>query len=927
MAQTDPDSSVKVAIRIRPLVNRELARGDRTVTTVNEFEHQLTIGGKATFTFDHVFDCNTPQSSVYTNCVNNLVEGIFDGYNATVLAYGQTGSGKTHTMGTGMDLTGNIPPEDLGIVPRAVQHIFDGIELRKREAQENGILPPVFEVTVTFVELYNENIFDLLNNGKDRTKITMYENPETNEIQLSGVKNLTVKSPEDLMEALRMGALNRTVGATNMNEQSSRSHAIFSIYLKQQRPCQSLDADSASNTTVDFEFLTAKFHFVDLAGSERIAKTGATGARAKEGCNINMGLLMLGNVIKALADKEQVNYRMSKLTRLLKDSLGGNSRTLMIACASPSECDFVETYNTMQYANRTKNIKNKVVANQDKSSRLIADLRRKIAELETELLEFKSGKKAINNEGTIVSTDADIENAALLAEVNKLNTKVKALQDALDQSKKRNVSLQQLNIQEFARQYDNNSEAGEDSIAVMASKYIEEIEVLKNDLSEAHSTIEDLRKQLSRLKAALTSRGPAAVEIASPTMAPNLDVSEPSDVSNLLKHLKDEIDEKKKNLQDEEGQISVDDEELETADEDSDDEEEQVACEEKERLCDELTQLQDDINVKLQLVTTLERSEQRLIAIKAEYEKKMSNLLQRIEQTEKERNQMLEKLSASNTGKNNSKAIEKKIQEVKDQYEERLNGLKKEFKKFKDMERNHQRMVEQQKRQQQDLERYRREVDAMKKSKVDLMKKINQESKVIQERERAQQKKMATMTKEARKKELKIQQLEMKERQREEFMKRKNEEYNRKIHQAGMDAKMNVIKKAQTPLAGTPRSSKLRNTRSKINWEVIEKSIFKQVNQRQMYEQYREQLESKVAERQQLEKAIEDLNKNFLQLKNVAERQAVTEQLQSYKEKTDYLDNEINELRQEIIGADDEVNNRRIQGAFKYSNNNKKNIV
>uniref|UniRef100_A0A914YUP4 Kinesin-like protein n=1 Tax=Panagrolaimus superbus TaxID=310955 RepID=A0A914YUP4_9BILA len=697
--------------------------------------------------------------------------------------------------------------------------------------------------------------------------------------------------------------------------------------------CQTLDADSAANTTVDFEFLTAKFHFVDLAGSERIAKTGATGARAKEGCNINMGLLMLGNVIKALADREQVNYRMSKLTRLLKDSLGGNSRTLMIACASPSECDFVETYNTMQYANRTKNIKNKVVANQDKSSRLIADLRRKIAELETELLEFKSGKKAYNDDGAIVSTDADIENAALLAEVNKLNTKVKALQDALDQSKKRNVSLQQLNIQEFARQYDNNGEAGEDSIAVMASKYIEEIEVLKNDLSEAHFTIEDLRKQVARLKAALTSRGTASIEITSPIGTANLDVSESSDVSNLLKHLKDEIDEKKKkyeeaesvalkrvlptksangsvtslSLQDEEGRISVDDEELETADEDSDDEEEQVACEEKERLCDELTQLQDDINVKLQLVNTLERSEQRLIAIKAEYEKKMSNLLERIEQTEKERNQMLEKLSASNTGKNNSKAIEKKIQEVKDQYEERLNGLKKEFKKFKDMERNHQRMVEQQKRQQQDLERYRREVDAMKKSKVDLMKKINQESKVIQERERAQQKKMASMTKEARKRELKIQQLEMKERQREEFLKRKNEEFSRKIHQAGMEAKINVIRKVQTPIAGTPRSSKLRNARSKINWEVIEKSIFKQVSQRQMYEQFREQLERKVAERQQLEKAIEDLNKNFLQLKNVAERQAVTEQLQSYKEKTDYLDNEINELRQEIIGTDDEV--------------------
>ena len=134
-------------------MNRELARGDRTVTYVDEIENQLTIGGKAAFTFDHVFDCNTPQSSVYETCVGGLVEGTFDGYNATILAYGQTGSGKTHTMGTGMDLTGHISNEELGIVPRAVKHIFDGIEARKHEADEKGILPPTFEVAVTFVEV------------------------------------------------------------------------------------------------------------------------------------------------------------------------------------------------------------------------------------------------------------------------------------------------------------------------------------------------------------------------------------------------------------------------------------------------------------------------------------------------------------------------------------------------------------------------------------------------------------------------------------------------------------------------------------------------------------------------------------------------------------------------------------------------------
>lgn len=175
-----------------------------------------------------------------------------------------------------------------------------------------------------------------------------------------------------------------------MNDQSSRSHALFTIFVRRQRLLSPVDNPAEDN---DLETLTSKFHFVDLAGSERLKRTQATGERAREGISINCGLLALGNCISALGDKSKralhVPYRDSKLTRLLQDSLGGNSRTLMIACVSPSDRDFMETLNTLKYANRARNIKNKVKINQDQSSRTISQLRREIATLQMELLEYK----------------------------------------------------------------------------------------------------------------------------------------------------------------------------------------------------------------------------------------------------------------------------------------------------------------------------------------------------------------------------------------------------------------------------------------------------------------------------------------------------------------------------------------------------------
>ena len=298
-----------------------------------------------------------------------------------------------------------------------------------------------------------------------------------------------------------------------MNDQSSRSHAIFTLYVQQQRMSKvenpfGPDTEALDNSRPggdDFEMLTAKFHFVDLAGSERLKRTGATGDRAKEGISINCGLLALGNVISALGDESRralhVPYRDSKLTRLLQDSLGGNSRTLMIACVSPSDRDFMETLNTMKYANRARNIKNKVTANQDKTSRTIMVLRQEIQNLQLELMEYRQGKRVIGVDGEESLNDQFHENQMLNKETQNLRTRVKAMQETIDVLTAKNAQL--LAEKEVGNWIGGGgSGEGEEAkdITTMISKYMSEIEELRTKLCESEKLCEQLRKENTKVK-------------------------------------------------------------------------------------------------------------------------------------------------------------------------------------------------------------------------------------------------------------------------------------------------------------------------------------------------------------------------------------------------------------------------------------------
>ncbi|TYI97338.1 hypothetical protein E1A91_D01G137100v1 [Gossypium mustelinum] len=384
---------VKVAVHVRPLIGDEKVQGCKDCVTVIPGKPQVQIGTHS-FTFDHVYGSTSSPSWMFEECIVPLVDGLFLGYNATVLAYGQTGSGKTYTMGTGFK-----DGSQTGIIPQVMNALFSKIENLKHQIE--------FQLHVSFIEILKEEVRDLLdptflnksdtasaNTGKvnvpGKPPIQIRESSD-GVITLAGSTEVSVSTLKEMGACLEQGSLSRATGSTNMNNRSSRSHAIFTITLEQMRKLNPVSGDGNPNDSMSEEYLCAKLHLVDLAGSERAKRTGSDGMRFKEGVHINKGLLALGNVISALGDEKKrkegvhVPYRDSKLTRLLQDSLGGNSRTVMIACISPADINAEETLNTLKYANRARNIQNKPVVNRDPMSAEILKMRQQLEYLQAEL--------------------------------------------------------------------------------------------------------------------------------------------------------------------------------------------------------------------------------------------------------------------------------------------------------------------------------------------------------------------------------------------------------------------------------------------------------------------------------------------------------------------------------------------------------------
>ncbi|XP_024151498.1 kinesin-like protein KIF3A isoform X1 [Oryzias melastigma] len=373
--------NVKVVVRCRPLNQREKMMGFKPAVTVDEIRGTITVNKlesaqepPKTFTFDTVFGPDSKQLDVYNLTARPIVDSVLEGYNGTIFAYGQTGTGKTFTM-EGV----RAVPELRGIIPNSFAHIFGHIA--KAEGHTR------FLVRVSYLEIYNEEVRDLL--GKDQMqRLEVKERPDIG-VYIKDLSSYSAQNADDMDRIMTMGHKNRSVGATNMNEHSSRSHAIFTVTIEYTE--KGLDGNQ--------HVRMGKLHLVDLAGSERQGKTGATGQRLKEATKINLSLSTLGNVISALVDGKSthVPYRNSKLTRLLQDSLGGNSKTMMCANIGPADYNYDETISTLRYANRAKNIKNKARINEDPKDALIRQFQQQIVDLRKQLEE---GEEISGSEGS-----------------------------------------------------------------------------------------------------------------------------------------------------------------------------------------------------------------------------------------------------------------------------------------------------------------------------------------------------------------------------------------------------------------------------------------------------------------------------------------------------------------------------------------------
>ncbi|XP_065731397.1 kinesin-like protein KIF17 isoform X1 [Phocoena phocoena] len=356
--------SVKVVVRCRPMNQREWELNCQPVVTVDSARGQCFIQNPGAvdqppkqFTFDGAYYMDHFTEQIYNEIAYPLVEGVTEGYNGTIFAYGQTGSGKSFTMQGLPD-----PPCQRGIIPRAFEHIFESVQCAENTK---------FLVRASYLEIYNEDVRDLL--GTDtKQKLELKEHSEKG-VYVKGLSMHTVHSVAQCERVMETGWKNRSVGYTLMNKDSSRSHSIFTI---------SIEIYAVDERGKD-HLRAGKLNLVDLAGSERQSKTGATGERLKEATKINLSLSALGNVISALVDGrcKHIPYRDSKLTRLLQDSLGGNTKTLMVACLSPADNNYDETLSTLRYANRAKNIRNKPRINEDPKDALLREYQEEIKKL------------------------------------------------------------------------------------------------------------------------------------------------------------------------------------------------------------------------------------------------------------------------------------------------------------------------------------------------------------------------------------------------------------------------------------------------------------------------------------------------------------------------------------------------------------------
>uniref|UniRef100_A0A673HRB0 Kinesin family member 21A n=1 Tax=Sinocyclocheilus rhinocerous TaxID=307959 RepID=A0A673HRB0_9TELE len=887
-----PELSVlEYRLRIRPQLAKEKIEGCHICTFVTPGEPQLVLGKDKAFTYDYVFDMDSTQDTIYANCTEKLIEGCFEGYNATIFAYGQK---------------------------------------------------PLFYIVITFckITLYNEEVLDLFDTTRDmemrkqKSHIKIHEDA-SGSIYTVGVTTRTVSSELEMMQCLQLGALSRTTASTQMNVQSSRSHAIFTIHICQVRVCapaenQDGETDNrlanSSSEVEEFETLTAKFHFVDLAGSERLKRTGATGDRAKEGISINCGLLALGNVISALGDRSKrsthVPYRDSKLTRLLQDSLGGNSRTVMIACTSPSDQDFMETLNTLKYANRARNIKNKVVVNQDKASQQISALRTEIARLQVELMEYRTGKRMVGEDGLESINDMFHENSMLQIENNNLRMRVKAMQEAIDAQGARLTQL----LSEQAYQVLSRAGEGSEEIGNMIQNYIKEIEDLRAKLLESEAVNENLRRNLTRVSSRPLFYG------SSGTFSPALLGPDPSqETSDIIEIAKKDLEklkrkEKKKKKSDrEEGDGEEDEEDVEEEEMDAEEssDESDSDLDEKEDFQADLANITCEIAIKQKLIDELENSQRRLHTLKQQYEQKLMMLQSKIRDTQLERDRVLHNMGSVES------CSEDKTKRIKAEYEKKLGVMNKELQKLQAAQKEHARLLKNQSQYEKQLKKLQLDLAEMKKTKVRLMKQMKEQQEKSRMAESRRNREIATLKKDQRKQEHQLKLLEAQKRQQELILRRKTEEVSALRRQVRpMSGK--VTRKGNLPetsqdlshragrtysASGAPNGTRLYHRRTigvystrlaRGKWQSLERRVSDIIMQRMTISNMETDMNRLLKQREELTRRRDKISRKRERL--LAEEpevekdvQSLNEELESLLANIDYINDSISDCQANIM--------------------------
>ncbi|KAK9451845.1 P-loop containing nucleoside triphosphate hydrolase protein [Limtongia smithiae] len=370
---TNKETNIQVVVRCRGRNDREIRENSGVIVASAPSRKEVTVQtgplahSNKTYSFDHVFGPEADQAMVYDEVVAPILEEALAGYNCTIFAYGQTGTGKTYTMSGDVSENFGIFANHAGIIPRVLYRLFLALETEQSE----------YSVKCSFIELYNEELRDLISKEDDK-KVKIFEDSSKKGIIIQGMEESFIKTAAEGLKILQDGSIKRQVAATKCNDLSSRSHSVFTVTVHVKEM-----------TGGGEEFVRiGKLNLVDLAGSENISRSGAENKRAREAGMINQSLLTLGRVINALVDRSShIPYRESKLTRLLQDSLGGRTKTCIIATISPAKMNLEETISTLDYASRAKNIRNKPQLNQVMSKKtLIKEYINEIERLKADLM-------------------------------------------------------------------------------------------------------------------------------------------------------------------------------------------------------------------------------------------------------------------------------------------------------------------------------------------------------------------------------------------------------------------------------------------------------------------------------------------------------------------------------------------------------------